>query len=343
MPNHRRLGPAGLEPRSLDRFWRALCLGEAIVVSRALLHFERLERPPGSIDARMRRAIDLMARARAPFERAGLHLVWQARHVCVWSWDQDRLSRLGVSGEGWLVPEPVLDKGPREEGFVLIERHDGVEAQVWQNHALIASRFWASVPGEGEIERFRKACESGQADPLGSPTDFVLPPAVRLTEVGSRIRPVHAAVAAILFIGVPVMYAAGEQARLAIELSAAQREIDAFAEVSADEFSAQERYRAQRGQIILYQEALEHTNPLSPAADLAEAAEAAGAKIVMLSIEPGLASARIETQDEIEPAELAQSLEAQASLSNVRLTRASRGNGWDIEADLIDAESGVGS
>ena len=101
-----------------------------IVISRALLHFERLERPPGAVDARIRNAITLLARTRAPFEKPGMHIIWQARHAGVWSWDEARLAALGTPSGAWVSPEPLLDQTGQSDGFCLITRKDGYEGQI---------------------------------------------------------------------------------------------------------------------------------------------------------------------------------------------------------------------
>lgn len=340
-PIRRRIGPEGIEPRKRSAFWRALLTGEKIVISRALVHFERLERPPGPIDARMRAAIALTARARAPFEEPGLHIVWQARHAAVWSWDGSRLAGLGAKADAWLVPEPVLDAAPAQDGFMLIDRRDGHEAQIWQGGALAASRFWARRPEPAEIERFRRAAYGApdvEADASGAG-----PALADVQLAAARLRPVHAAVAAVLLIGAPLLHSAGSHARLVMERDAARSALAAFSQGSADDFGALERFRTQSAQLGVYRQALEQINPLAPAADLAEAAEVLAARIVMLRIEPGRVSARLEARGELDPAGLAQALEARASLSNVRLSRSAQSRAWEVEAELAAPGAEAGS
>jgi len=347
-PNRRRVGPDGLETRLRGAFWRALIFGEMVVISRALLHFERLERPPGPIDARMRAAISLTARARAPFEYPGLHVVWQARHAAVWSWDLARVTGLGTPEGAWFMPEPALsdDRAPAdttaEDGFTLIERRDGYEGQIWRNGELTASRFWLRRPGADEIERFRRAVHGAPDAQDGVDGDKQEADAAafsaRIRDVGARFKPVHAAALAVLLIGAPMMHAAGSQARLTLEQGSAQRALAAFAESSAGDFGALERYRAHSAQLGVYRQALERINPLAPAADLAEVAGALGARITMLRIEPGRARARIEAGGELDPAALAQALESRPSLANVRLNRTANSAAWEAEADITEPD-----
>lgn len=340
-PNRRRLGPGGLEARSRSAFWRALIFGEMIVISRALVHFERLERPPGAVDARMRAAMSLMARMRAPFENPGLHIVWQARHVTVWSWDQARLADLGAPESGWFVPEPALDSEPglpasgsSDDGFVLVPRRDGYEGQIRQGRELVASRFWSRSPAPEEIARFRRSAHITTDAARLDQEDGPRPILDRVRKIIAGLQPVHAATLALLLVGAPLLHSAGSYVRLAMEQGAAQGALAAFAADSAGDFGALERFRSQSAQIAIYRQSLEGINPLAPAADLAEAARELDARISMLRVEPDRVRALIEPRGELNPATLAQALESRPSLVNVRLNRtASRGT-WEVQADL---------
>lgn len=312
-----------------------------IVISRALVHFERLERPPGPIDARMRAAMSLMARMRAPFEDPGLHLVWQARHVTVWSWDKARLADLGAPESAWFMPEPALsgarilpDSTPSQDGFVLIARRDGYEGQIRQGSELSASRFWSRSPDADEVARFRRAAhgtgEAATADDENGPR----PLQERVSAILARIHPIHAAAMAALLIGAPLLHSAGTHARLAWGQNAAQSALAAFAQDSASDFGALERYRAQSAQLAVYRQSLERINPLAPAADLAEVAGTLEARISSLRVEPDRVRALIEARGELDPATLAQALEERPSLVNVRLNRTANSAAWEVQADL---------
>ena len=340
-PNRRRLGPGGLEARSRGAFWRALAFGEMIVISRALLHFERLERPPGAVDARMRAAMTLMARMRAPFEDPGLHLVWQARHVTVWSWDKTRLADLGAPESGWFMPEPALghdralpDASASQDGFVLLQRRDGYEGQIRQGEELVASRFWSRSPAADEIARFRRSAHGAAEIHAGDDEDGPRPILDRIRALIAGLQPVHAATLALLLIGAPFLHSAGTYARLTLGQGSAQRALAAFAEDSAGDFGALERYRSQSAQLAVYRQSLERINPLAPAADLAEAAGALEARITLLRVETDRVRALIQPRGELNPATLAQALEAQPTLVNVRLNRTANSAAWEVQAEL---------
>lgn len=314
-----------------------------IVISRALVHFERLERPPGPVDSRMRAAMMMMARMRAPFEDPGLHIVWQARHAAVWSWDKARLTSLGAPESAWFMPEPALgggkvlpDAGVVDDGFILIERHDGYEGQIRQGAELSASRFWTRWPGPEETARFRRAAHGSSASDTAEAEAGAPSLQDRIKEVSARIQPLHAAALAVLLIGTPLLHAAGSQARLSMEQAAARHALAAFAENSAGDFGALDRYRSHSAQLALYRDALERINPLAPAADLAEAAGALDTRISMLRIEPDRVRALIDAGSALNPAELAQALESQPSLVNVRLNRTANSAAWEAQADLTE-------
>jgi hypothetical protein len=313
-----------------------------IVISRSLLHFERIERPAGPVDARMRAAMQLMARTRAPFDDPGTHIIWQARHAAVWSWDKSRLARLGADEHAWFMPEPALGEdlfitGTRDvgDGFGLIDRRDGYEGQIWQSGELTMSRFWTRQPAADEITRFRRAAHAEtdvDAADAASGTQALLE---KIQSIGARFRPIHAAALALLLVGTPLLFSAGAYVRLSIEQSAAQGELAAFAENSAGDFSALDRYRLQTARLAVYREALEQINPLLPAAELAEVTAELESRISRLQVNPDAVIAVIESQSELDPARLAQALEAQPSLSNVRLNRTVNSSAWEAQADLV--------
>jgi len=312
-----------------------------IVISRALLHFERLERPPGPVDARMRAAMAMMARTRAPFEDPGLHIVWQGRHAAVWSWDKARLTSLGAPENAWFMPEPALGGGKAltdaetaNDGFTLMEFHDGYEGQIRQNGELSASRFWTRWPDEADTARFRRATHGATSLHAADADNGPRPLNERIRDIASRIQPVHAAALALLLIGTPLLHAAGSQARLSMEQTAARSALAAFTENSAGNFGALDSYRSHSAQLALYRAALERINPLAPAAELAEAAGALDTRITMLRIEPDRVRALIDASGTLDPAALAQALESQPSLVNVRLNRTANSAAWEAQADL---------
>jgi len=316
-----------------------------IVISRALLHFERLERPPGPVDARMRAAMTMMARTRAPFDDPGLYIVWQDRHAAVWSWDKTRLTNLGARENAWFMPEPALgggktlaDAGTADDGFTLMEHRDGYEGQIRQNGELSASRFWTRWPDETETARFRRATHNSSALDAADADYGPRPLNERIRDITSRIQPVHIAALAMLLIGTPLLHAVGSQARLSMEQAAAQSALAAFAENSAGDFGALDSYRSNSAQLALYREALERINPLVPAAELAEAAGALDTRITQLRIEPDRVRALIDASGALDPAALAQALESQPSLVNVRLNRTANSAAWEAQADLTTPE-----
>lgn len=333
--------PRGIEPRRPGDLVRAVLFGEQVVVCRALLHFERIERPPGAPDARMRAAFMMAGRARAPFERPGLHLVWQARHVVVWSWDQGLLASFGIAPDAWIIPQPQLELSRPGSGMRLVPREGGVEAQFWQAEALTASRFWPREPALDETDQFRRSAD-GSAQMSGpEPAGAAPGPVAGLADLLARLRPAHALLAVILVMLTPLMFSFGHYLRLATGLGAARDQLETFAAVSADDLEALERFRASGVRLTLYRDALEGLNPLQPAAELAETASAAGARILQLRIEPGLLLARLETGPLLDPASLTEALEAQPSLENVRLARPGQGAGLDVEAALVRPDTGA--
>lgn len=333
--------PQGIEPRRPGGLLRAIVFGEQVVICRALLHFERIERPPGAPDARMRAAFMMAGRARAPFERPGLCLVWQARHVVVWSWNQDLLVSFGVPADAWTIPQPELERSVPGNGMRLVPRGGGVEAQFWRDEALTASRFWPREPSPEEADQFRRSADgSAQMSGPGA-AGAASSPVAGLAGLLARVRPAHALLAVMLVTLTPLMYSFGHYLRLASGLGEARDRLETFAAVSADDLDALEKFRTYSERLTSYRNALEGLNPLQPAAELAETVSASGARIIQLRIEPGLLRARLEAGPLVDPANLTQALETQPSLENVRLARPGQGAGLEVEAQLVRPVTGA--
>lgn len=334
-PVDRRVCANSVSSRPNGALWRAVLFGERYVVNRSLLHFERIQRPAGTVDQRVRRAVTLAARTRAPFDNPGVHISWSARHAVAWSWDGTRLARLGIPEHAWIVPEPaVMQADPlQSDGFRLRELEDGFEGQLLQGGEVLASRFWPHRPGDSEIDIFLRGGAPHQADelPAAAPSSLAFGEAVRGWV--RRLRPVHAALGALILLGPAMLYQAGDRARLTYEVQTARSQLEAVMTESASQFTALQAYQASRDRLSLYRDALNLTHPLEPAAELAESAQAAEGSLQSFRIAPGRVEA-ILTASNADPAVIVQRLEQADSLMNVSISRARRQGDWEIRADL---------
>jgi len=125
------------------------------IVSRSLCLYRRFvleDVPPGEMTG----ALNLRIQQWSPFEETGRYVVWDKKRAHVWIWDEVLCREARVEAgvkKTRVLPETVLHPS-REKGLYFISCLEGVEAQVWQDNRLMASRWWGESPTEDEWARF---------------------------------------------------------------------------------------------------------------------------------------------------------------------------------------------
>lgn len=118
--------------------------GRAVVLSRALCRYRHFRAPPGLSRRQVAGAARTYAQAHAPFDNTGTLIVRTPLGAGVWFWDQ---ARVAASYDGAppraLVPESLLRS--EGEGWRVLTCDEGVEAQYWEDGALLASS-WRRAP-----------------------------------------------------------------------------------------------------------------------------------------------------------------------------------------------------
>ena len=150
-------------------------------LSRALVRVKRFTLT--GLPARQRaQALNMQLLAWAPFETTHAVAVEQGESALVLAW-----SAAAASAEA--IPETLLTPRPEQDGWRLLEVLEGVEAQLWREGALVATRWWPELPdgqqwqdllrahGEGEGLQMPKV---SSVDWLASPS-----PAHRLRVLGA--------------------------------------------------------------------------------------------------------------------------------------------------------------
>ena len=124
------------------------------VVPRAELLHRRLDL--NSLPPRQRKAAAHIALMRErPTADAAERLAWTnggIAHAWLWSPPGDVAAAIAQGGN-WL-PETLLQRPPTEDGMRLVNQLDGVEGQVWQGGALLASQWWPQRPTLADWHRF---------------------------------------------------------------------------------------------------------------------------------------------------------------------------------------------
>ena len=148
------------------------------LVARELCLFLHVD--AGAVPARERNGFVMLAvRRAAPFDDPEADIVWCDSHAAVWYWSSSRVRALAgplpprtrvhaeASHRGAIRTDDGIElldlstDGPAEE-----RRPAGIEARLWRQGHLIASRWWPALPGDSAWQVFlRGAGMPAQACP----------------------------------------------------------------------------------------------------------------------------------------------------------------------------------
>lgn len=130
---------------------------DLLVVSRALCSFKRITLPSSSRNAV--KAALLQARREASSEANLLQIEQDPSNrkmAGLWTWPVSENTAEGGKQPTRSIPE-TLARQPMQSGRRLVQCLEGIEGQVWDNGALIASRWWPEVPGQGQWLTFLRS------------------------------------------------------------------------------------------------------------------------------------------------------------------------------------------
>jgi hypothetical protein len=152
-------GPQGLTilPGSEDRkIW---------VPARRTLKHTHFTLPEQLRGAKRTSALKIKINSWSPFNNTDYSVVWFNNSASVFAWDHDLLSKritdLGYNPtEFEVLPEAFL-RSPAKNGVRLVACNDGIEAQVWTDGFLKASRWWQSRPLSHEWSLFARTSGAG--------------------------------------------------------------------------------------------------------------------------------------------------------------------------------------
>lgn len=143
-----------------------------VVLSRALCRYRHFRAPPGLSKRQTASAARTYAQAHAPFDNAGSMLLRTPLGVGIWYWDQNRVAAAyAPAPPRTLVPESLL-RG-RGEGWRILTCDEGVEAQYWEEGALLASSWRRTSFTREQWAAFALGVEAPAIRPPNEP-----PPAV---------------------------------------------------------------------------------------------------------------------------------------------------------------------
>jgi hypothetical protein len=110
----------------------------------------------------------LALRRQLPFQPASVHVVVDGHWAMAWGWPQnDPTERWPADGE--FLPEALLRGNPRDEGAALESMSDGVDARLWRNGRLVASRWYPAPPGQEAWRTFLRGAGWPNEIPVPDP------------------------------------------------------------------------------------------------------------------------------------------------------------------------------
>lgn len=112
--------------------------------------------------------VALAVRRAAPFDDAEFGLAWLGDYAAVWYWSRTRiLDALGSAPPLARFAPAALFAGGVPEGneLQLLALEHGFEGRAWKQGRLLASRWWAERPDEGQWREFARGAGFAASDP----------------------------------------------------------------------------------------------------------------------------------------------------------------------------------
>ena len=327
-PTARHLTASGIAARAQNEIFRSLILGECIVIPRSLLHFERIKYPEGT-EGEIRSAITIQGRALSPFLNPGIHIDWQPDHAVIWSWDADFIAEFGVTSSSWTLPEPAVDTSkyapPNElSGCTEIDHEDGIEAVIFEDTHLVASRFWKRSPNRREIDRWYQTALSAKQAHFNSETQLSPPRGLGVRSwLLNFLNPARASALVILALIPAAAMRLGELGKAYSVHQSARAELEEISGEGAANVAAMAMYQTYNQRIRTYQETLLIEPPLRPVVEFAEVSAEYGLQVQSIEVSNGRLSGDVSGGSAADLASIVRALEAQASLTDTRIDRAS--------------------
>jgi hypothetical protein len=136
-------------------------------LSRRFLRHGVFEVPPALPENKRTSALTLQVRRWAPFAQTKFAAYWVGHRASVYAWDAARINAvIAENGElpaRCIVWPETFFRPAWDEGLRLVTAVDGYEGQAWRDGLLIATRWWAEPPSEGDWLLFKRSA--------GAPSD----------------------------------------------------------------------------------------------------------------------------------------------------------------------------
>ena len=317
-----------------------LVLGERLVISRALCHFETMANPPGGQSLRRYEAAKLSAKARTPIADPAFHFDWGPDRIGIWSWPRTLTADL-TDFEGEVLPETVLHP-PLQDGARLIAAIDGFEGQVWRDTQLVASRWWPTRPGLSDWSGFLRATRSApngegvpapvEPVPLDSPAHAQ--PYIALLDRVRAISLRDLSALAIVCLAVPGLYLLGQWVQLSQAQASVSAELATLSQETAEISAARQSAQRAANELANYAETLNRRHPAALLASISEELARFSIRLdAFEQTESGL-TLTLNASDDFAPESLVRAMENNPLMNSASL-EPGRGSGeWVLTAQL---------
>ncbi|WP_440958853.1 hypothetical protein ACFELO_01725 [Oceanicaulis sp. LC35] len=318
-----------------------LVLGERLVISRALCHFETMPHLPGGGQSLKRyEAARLSAKARTPIANPGFHFDWGDERIGIWSWPSDLTEGL-ADFEGEILPETVLHP-PLPSGARLVKAIDGFEGQVWRDSELVASRWWPREPGLSDWTGFLRATR--MAELTGVVPEPVTPiltarpanaqPYIAWIDRLKRINARDITALALVLLAVPALYLAGEWVQLSRTEASLSSELEALSLETAEISAARQDAQRASNELATYASALNRRHPAAMLASVSEELARFSIRLDAFDQTEDRLVLTLHASDDFAPEALVLAMESNPLMNSVSL-EPGRGSGeWLLSAQL---------
>jgi Tfp pilus assembly protein PilN len=317
-----------------------LVLGERVILSRALCHFETMNALPGGQSLRRYEAAKLNARARTPIADPEFYFDWGTDQVGVWSWPKSLTSDL-TDFEGEILPETVLHS-PLQDGARLMKAIDGYEGQVWRDGQLRASRWWPNQPGDADWANFMRVSRMTGVDQFRPAVEELVltdrpahdQPYTALLDRVKSINLRDMAALALLCIAVPGLYLLGQWAHLSQTRASANAELSALSVETAEISEARRSAQTASNELAAYASALNRRHPAELLASVSEELARFSIRLDAFEQNDDQLALNLRADADFAPEALVRAMENNPLMNSVRL-EPGRGNGeWLLTAQL---------
>ena len=317
-----------------------LVLGERLIISRELCHFETMPNTPGGQRLRRHEAAKLSARARTPIAQPDFYFDWSADRIGIWSWPHSLTAEL-TDFEGEVLPETVLHP-PLDNGARLVVAIDGFEGQVWRDRQLVASRWWPQRPGLFDWSGFLRASRVPEtAEIVPSPVEpvFLSRPAnpQPYTALLDRVRAVNwrdMTALALVCLAVPGLFLFGQWAQLSQAQASVSAELAELSLQTAEISAARQSAQQASNELAAYAATLNRRHPAALLASVSEELARFSIRLDSFEQTEDELTLIMHTSDDFAPESLVRAMENNPLMNNVRL-EPGRGQGeWTLSAEL---------